>query len=237
MKTTEKTSKLNAALAKAQADVKTATKDSDNPFLQSTYADLASVYGACREALTSNNIAVHQCPETRWSGEADPMAVIVLTTRLAHEDEWIESVLEMRPSKQVKQQGWQYSDDPQSIGSCITYMRRYALASMVGVASEDDDGNAASKVPARTMPAQRSTPANIEQPKTVAFRDVVAQWSAVSPEDIPAACKAVFSRLDLPTDRSKIKASHTAQALKWVNEQIKAGNKFEDAIKKELAHA
>jgi hypothetical protein len=49
--------------------------------------------------------------------------------------EWLGSHFTMKPVK----------NDPQGIGSCITYMRRYALAAILGLnIDEDDDGNQAS---------------------------------------------------------------------------------------------
>jgi len=49
---------LAVALAKAQAQVKGAQKTEDNPFFKSKYADLASVWEACREPLTTNGLSV-----------------------------------------------------------------------------------------------------------------------------------------------------------------------------------
>jgi hypothetical protein len=58
-----------------------------------------------------------------------------LTTILAHESgEWISQEMSLPVSKV----------DAQGAGSAITYMRRYALAAVVGVVQADDDGNAAS---------------------------------------------------------------------------------------------
>jgi len=122
--------KLFAALAKVQGAIEGARKGTDNPFFKSKYADLASVWDACREQLSANGFAVIQRPV------GDDPQIVVLETILGHESgEWISGTLTMKPVKA----------DPQGIGSCITYARRYALASMVGVAPEDDDGNAASK--------------------------------------------------------------------------------------------
>lgn len=119
---------LALALSKAQGMLKGATKDSQNPHFKSKYADLASVWDACREALAKNEIAVIQ----PLSGGPD---TITVTTILVHKSgEFIESSLTIRPTKA----------DAQGLGSAATYGRRYGLASMVGVAPEDDDGNAAS---------------------------------------------------------------------------------------------
>ena len=140
--------KLFAALAKAQATIQGASKSATNPHFKSKYADLASVWDACREALTSNGIAVIQRP----SG-SDP-TVVQIETILGHESgEYISGTLIMRPVK----------SDPQGIGSCLTYCRRYALASMVGVAPEDDDGNAASSTAATiTLDQQQELQALME---------------------------------------------------------------------------
>lgn len=118
---------IAGALAKAQAEVEGAAKDRVNPHFKSSYATLASVWEACRAALSKNGIAVVQSPV------ADGSAVTV-TTMLAHASgEWMRSALSAAARDAT----------PQSIGSAVTYLRRYGLASMVGVAPEDDDGEQA----------------------------------------------------------------------------------------------
>ena len=127
MRTSEQIHDLAAALSKAQAKIKGASKDSANPYFKSRYADLASVWDACREALTEQGLSVSQWPS------ADGAAVTVETI-LAHESgQFISGTLTMTAK----------DDTPQSIGSCVTYARRYSLAAAVGVAPEDDDGEAA----------------------------------------------------------------------------------------------
>ncbi len=119
---------LAEALSQAQGAMKNAVKDSDNPFFKSKYADLASVVNASREVLHSHGLAVVQLP-TMVGGK------LILEYVLLHSSgEYIGSELEMTPVK----------NDPQGIGSAITYARRYTWAALVGVATEDDDGNAAS---------------------------------------------------------------------------------------------
>lgn len=120
---------LAAALAKAQAEIQPAVKDSSNPFFKSKYADLSSVWNSCREPLSKNGLSVLQTMDT-VEGK------LMLVTTLAHSSgQWVKSSLPVCPVK----------NDPQSLGAAITYMRRYGLSSMVGViADEDDDGNKAS---------------------------------------------------------------------------------------------
>ncbi len=122
--------KLAAALSKAQGAMEGAVKDSANPFFKSKYADLAAVWDACRQPLSANELAVVQIVD-----DAEVNARIVVETILMHSSgEWISGRIAMKPVK----------DDPQGIGSCITYARRYGLQAIVGIAPEDDDGNAAS---------------------------------------------------------------------------------------------
>ena len=120
---------LATAMAKAQAEIKAALKDSKNPHFKSSYADLTSVWDACRGALTKNGISVIQIPN--FEGDE-----VWLETMLLHASgDSIKGRYPLRPQQQT----------PQGYGSALTYARRYSLAAMVGVvADEDDDGNAAS---------------------------------------------------------------------------------------------
>lgn len=135
MNKSESISKLAEALSKAQGAIKNALKDSSNPYFKSKYADLASVWDACRAELSANSLSVVQVPEVI---ESEAGTKINVHTLLMHSSgEWIDGELKMAPVK----------DDPQGIGSAITYARRYALSAFVGIAPEDDDGNAASGKP------------------------------------------------------------------------------------------
>lgn len=124
----EQINELATALSKAQAEMKGAIKDSKNPFFKSSYADLSSVWDACRGPLTKNGLSIVQtnCGDS-------PETLTVCTTLLHSSGQWISSQLTGKPVK----------NDPQAIGSAYTYYRRYALAAMVGVSPEDDDGNSA----------------------------------------------------------------------------------------------
>ena len=130
MRDSETLGKLALALSKAQGEMVNAAKDKDNPFFKSTYADLASVWDACRGPLSKNELAVTQTAEY-VDGK------YVLSTLLIHSSgEFMESTLPLNPVK----------NDAQGLGSAITYMRRFSLAALVGVApadAEDDDGESA----------------------------------------------------------------------------------------------
>jgi hypothetical protein len=115
---------LAEALAKAQAAITGAKKDSANPFFKSKYADLASCWDACRGPLTDNGISVVQMPSV--SPDGSPALV---TTILHKSGQWIRGAMPLKPSK----------DGEQPFGSCYTYMRRYSFAGAVGLAQVDDD--------------------------------------------------------------------------------------------------
>lgn len=154
---------LAAALAKAQAKIKGAVKDSANPFFKSSYADLQAVWDACREALTSNDLAVIQTTD-----ECDRGTTLITT--LAHKSgEYIQGKMPVLPLK----------TEPQALGSAISYARRYALAAIVGVYQTDDDGEAAQARPKNSAVASRPapTPPSVEPPTPKASPEAAAEPS------------------------------------------------------------
>ena len=128
MNQSESITKLATALSIVQGKLSHAKKDSANPFFKSKYADLESVWDACRDLLAGNGLSVMQFPGEYFEGSMS------MTTILAHSSgEWIGQEMSLPVAK----------PDPQGSGSALTYMRRYALAAVVGVVQADDDGNAA----------------------------------------------------------------------------------------------
>jgi len=124
MEKSESIKELAIALNKVQITIGAAKKDSVNPFFKSTYADLSSVWNACRETLTTNGLSVTQIADMDSEGRA------VLETVLMHTSgEWIKGRL---PLSTVK-------TDPQGQGSAITYARRYSLSAIIGLCTEEDD--------------------------------------------------------------------------------------------------
>ena len=129
MRTSDSITKISAALAKALPEIQNATKDATNPHFRSDYATLQAVLATTKPVLADHGLVAIQGPG--WDGQH-----CILTTRILHESgEWIETVAGTPVSKQ----------DPQGVGSAITYLRRYSLAAMAGIGQEDDDGNAASE--------------------------------------------------------------------------------------------
>jgi hypothetical protein len=129
----EKRDLLYAALATAQGQIQAAEAKStaDAGSYSYTYADLAACLEVVRQPLSENELALIQIPSI-VEGEVN------LETILGHSSgQSISCEMSMRPEK----------GGPQAIGAVITYLRRYSLSAMLGVAQYDDDAAAATKGP------------------------------------------------------------------------------------------
>tara|TARA_R110000868_G_scaffold392431_1_gene663058 strand:- start:5195 stop:5752 length:558 start_codon:yes stop_codon:yes gene_type:complete len=115
---------LNKKLFSLQKEVGTISKDATNPFFKSKYVDINSLIIQLNPILQKNGLILLQ-----------PIEMGNVTSKIICIDsgQSIESNLKLPDI-----------DDPQKIGSCITYYRRYTLQSLLGLPSEDDDANLAS---------------------------------------------------------------------------------------------
>lgn len=154
---------LGKALAAAQGEIENAAKNAKNDHFRNSYADLAEVLNTARPVLAKHGIAVTQAP-----GFADGR--VTVTTMLMHGEsgEWIRSTASAPAVKQ----------DPQGVGSAITYLRRYSLAAVVGIAQEDDDAEGA--VGRGKDRQQRSRPAAKAKPATEAQAELIRKMAASS---------------------------------------------------------
>ena len=139
-----------AALAKAQETFGSAERAAENPAFKrgnktSTYATLESVLEASKAGRAANGLAVVQMPGNVGNN-------IAVTTILGHSSgEWIEATVYVAPAQ----------FNAQATGSVITYLRRYSLMAILGIAPEDDDdGNAAVAPPNRSRAPTAATKAN-----------------------------------------------------------------------------
>jgi len=157
---------LAKALAKAQGELHAASKDATNPHFKNRYADLASVWDACRAPLSKHGLAVSQLSDRGEDGS------VRLTTILMHESgEHIGSTMSVRAAQ----------ENPQVVGSILTYLRRYSLASAVGVVADDDDAEAGT-APVRSAPQERRQPAPVAPPTS-------------TPAEPPASLRAAAERV------------------------------------------
>lgn len=180
MNTSQTFGALAAALAKAQASISGAVKDSANPFFKSKYADLESVWAACRKPLTDNGLSVIQTTQPTKHG-------LMLVTTLAHSSgEWIRGYMPILAKDATAQ----------SQGSGLSYARRYALAALVGVYQTDDDAEAA-QGRGFTVDPRGDLGKNIDQKKKEAFiADFKAAFDLDADEnEIALAVRAVHERI------------------------------------------
>lgn len=144
--------KLFEALAKAQGEITAAELDAEGQAgtRKYKYATLASVMSAVREPLSKNGLSIIQLPARVTRGDIN---LLQLTTILAHKSgQSISNVFEMYPPK----------DDPQGIGSAMTYMRRYAVMAILAIAgANDDDAEGAKAAPKTITPAEADSILNL----------------------------------------------------------------------------
>jgi hypothetical protein len=146
MRTSEATELLDAALAKAQAELQNPVKEATNPHFKSKYATLDAGLNIVRECLSKHGVSFMQ-PTRVEDG------ILMLETRLACGGQWIVSEYPVCA----------FPVKHQEMGSALTYARRYSLFSLVGIAGEeDDDANAATS----STNAPRRVPTPPKPPQT-----------------------------------------------------------------------
>jgi hypothetical protein len=210
MERSEQIEVLAAALCKAQAAIEPPVKTEKNPFFKSTYADLAEVWRVIRKPLTDNGLSVVQ---TASGGEHG--SVTVETLLLHSGGQWIKS--ESRGEQSEKG-----ASAVQALGSAITYLRRYSLMAMLGLAPVDDDGNEADKS---------------ESPKQPETADVSAWRKPI----IDAIGKAVVS-LEMGEEekervRERIAKATTRKVLEDIRDELEGQLAILDANTEKVAEA
>ena len=195
MKKSESIKNIASALIKFNSQMDKVAKTSENPFFKSKYAALPEILDAIKQPLIESGLVLTQLPDENG-----------LTTLLMHESgEWIEATGIMHPVK----------SDPQSIGSAITYQRRYAIGAILNLnIDEDDDGNKAS------TPAKLTSSGNITATENMGTTTTAPEkpWLNITSPEFPA-CKAM---IDKATDKpAALKALRATWAIsKTVAEEL-----------------
>ncbi len=123
------------ALVKFQSEVPAVKKDGQNPFFRSSYATLENVINTIKPILAKHGLSYSQFP----TGENE------LCTILMHiSGEWLMATARMSPKDAT----------PQGQGSAITYLRRYAISAVLGIATEYDDDGASASGTVKSSPAK-----------------------------------------------------------------------------------
>ena len=197
IKRSETISALSKALVQFNAKVGKISKDAKNPFFKNNYATLDNIIDEVRPILAEYGLNILQMP----SGDGQN---IQITTLLIHESgEWLESeTLTMKPVK----------NDPQGLGSAITYARRYALQSFLSLnTGEDDDGNNASQ-PGKQPNANKVIRKDLHELKTLALE--LGKLRGKSIEEVYTALNiTVFT--NLTAEQAK---THIENLKNWISQ-------------------
>ncbi len=152
MSHSELINEIAGALADAQAQMSSASKNCTNPHFKSKYADINDFLLAVRPFLAKQGIAISQMPDLKEGA-------IVLETMLIHKTsgQWLKSTLPIN----CKAGG----NEMQALGSCLTYLRRFCLSAITGIASDedmDDDANGAGSYQANAQSRTVQPPKALE---------------------------------------------------------------------------
>ena len=209
--------KLFTAMAKAQGEMGHAAKTEKNEFYGSTYADLAACFEAVRQPLFMNGLCLIQSPAGGISHDF-PNSVI-LETLIGHvSGQWISSSLTMRLVR----------DDPHGVGSAITYARRYALASMLGLAQVDDDGNAATvpaEAPAKKKAVKKKSAKKVvsEKSPTTVLNDKLTEAGCTSTEEADMVCGWLFGDSTTTVDTCRDSDGAAEMCIDRITEVVASG--------------
>ena len=134
-KRSDEINEIVKALVKVQAEIKNPKKEANNPFFKSKYSTLDSVIETYKELCSKNDLVVMENPVSKVTESGKSLiGVEILLMHSSGQFINFDPYL-LSPVK----------NDPQGVGSSITYARRYTLSSVFNIASEDDDdGNSAS---------------------------------------------------------------------------------------------
>ena len=164
LRTSPSLGNLGKALSLAQAEYPTVAKNKTATVQMKAggrysyrYADIADVIAAVAPVNAKHGLCFFQIPQTKNNQHQ------LVSTVLHESGEFIEGILDLEPADR----------SPQSLGSAITYARRYALSAMLGVVSEEDEdgklatqgstnGNATSTRSKNTKAVQAATASNQE---------------------------------------------------------------------------
>jgi len=203
LKHSDKIGEVMAAIGQVQESVGRVEKDLRNPHYGNTYASLNAHLRALGPALVKHGLVMTQAPGMDDRG-------VVVETMIYHQKsgQWIGNT---SPAPLPK-------NDPQGLGSALTYLKRYALGSLFALPQEDDDGEAASE---REAAPQDPPAAKKSQPP--APQDVVALEElmnvAAREQIIDVDQAARIEKVIEEGDADQVKAT-----IRWIRKRLPHGN-------------
>ena len=196
MKTSESVAQVGAALAAAQAEIRTIAKDRTNPHFKNRYATLDAIMEAVRPVLAVHGLSIVQGCTMPNEIEGRLTGFAVETMVLHSSGEFLANLVYVPLVKA----------SAQDAGSALTYGRRYGVSALLALATDDDDDGQQASSPPR--PVAKPAPAGTEaSDKQRAFLAKLAKSSVLT--------TAESKRLTDVTDRDKAKA-----AIDWATRTI-----------------
>lgn len=192
MRTSESIDKIALALHAFQNDITPPTKNKENPFFKSKYADLSSLLDHCRTGMLARGLV---------------FCSVGLTSRIIHTSgQWIEGDFPCETSGLSAQQ----------IGSAFTYSRRYAFQGLLGINAEEDDDAAAAQKPAAAPPraaapakAPAAPPKRVESPKSLAREPILIV------EKLPPGVSKLHPEQSLPQGWAPEPGADPGEEIDW----------------------
>ena len=167
------------ALVSAIGELQNVAKTASNPYFKSKYAPLDAIVDATRPVLLKHGLAISQTP-LYMEGSAG------VETTILHTSGHSTTTTLLLPLK---------DQSPQGVGGAITYARRYALAAVLGLATEeDDDGNVSSGLSKKTAEEARPAVARAmdKNPVVRPAGNVTATWRGILPTQAKVAAQSKY---------------------------------------------
>lgn len=189
---------IYTALAKSQLEFEAATKNAANPHLKSKYANLQSYLDEARPVLAKHGIAIVQTARTE---KLDAVLYAGVRTVLVHSSgQSIDCGELMLPVA---------TPNAQSIGSSLTYARRYALASCLALSADDDDGHAAASNKPKREKGVSDGHAVVDF-KAPVPKDITLEDALVTSVDWAGELKAIKARMLGAENQGELKEAFSA---------------------------
>lgn len=181
MNTSPQIDKIVPALIAVKSKLQAVTKDANNPFFKSKYADLGAHLDAVEPLLAENGLVLTQPTGIHPTTGKNTVSSILMHTS----GQYISSVMALVSKDE---------NDMQKLGSAVTYGRRYTLGALLGMKAEDDDGNAASgKSVGKGVTVGRGETA------TIVLTGMTGTGQGINSTDAPAPKRASFRKSVSPT--------------------------------------
>lgn len=187
------------ALVKAQLEIKPPVKDSFNKGYGSKYCSIDAIYDAIRKPLADNGLFITHSVEIL---EGAPL----LRTAIIHvSGDTISNLVPVKMEKATSQ----------GVGSALTYARRYGIACLLGLPSdEDDDGHGLLK---DEDPQQHQKLENKRHPLSIEDKAKIIKASRENGELVRDKCKEFYQCDSLDA----IRVINTDQVTKFLMDKMK----------------